>query len=45
MLEKNAAHPGENAQPRGGGSYEGRRGQITWRIEGRIQRGRRRKHI
>jgi len=34
MLGRNAAHPGGNAQPRGsfgGGSYEGRGGQITWR--------------
>ena len=32
MLERNAAHPGGNAQPRGGGSYRGRGGQITWRM-------------
>jgi len=34
MLGRNAAHPGENAQPRegfGGGSYKEREGQITWR--------------
>jgi len=33
MLGRNAAHPGGNAQPRGGlggGSYEGRGGQILW---------------
>jgi len=29
MLGRNAACPGENAQPRGG-SYGGRGGQITW---------------
>jgi len=34
MLGRNVVHPGENAQPRGGGSYGGRGGQITWRIEG-----------
>ena len=34
MLERNAAHPGGNAQPRGGGSYRGRGGQITWRMGG-----------
>jgi len=32
MLERNTAHPGGNAQPRGGGSYRGRRGQITWKM-------------
>jgi len=26
VLERNAAHPGGNAQPRGGGSYGGRGG-------------------
>jgi len=34
MLGGNTAHPGGNAQQRGGyrgGSYGGRRGQITWR--------------
>jgi len=30
MLGRNVAHPGGNAQPRGG-SYGGRGGQITWR--------------
>jgi len=33
MLGRNAAYPGENAQPRGsfrGGSYGGKGGQITW---------------
>ena len=34
MLERNAVHPGGNAQPRGGGSYGGRGGQITWRTGG-----------
>jgi len=29
MLGRNAAHPGGNAQPREGGSYRGRREQIT----------------
>ena len=27
-------HPEGNAQPRGGGSYGGKGGQITWRIGG-----------
>jgi len=34
MLGRNAAHPGGNAQPRGGfggGSYRGKGEQITWR--------------
>ena len=34
MLGRNAARLGGNAQPRGGGSYGGRGGQITWRTEG-----------
>jgi len=34
MLERNAVYPGGNAQPRGGGSYGGRGGQITWRTGG-----------
>jgi len=29
VLEKNSAHSGGNVQPRGGGSYGGRGGQIT----------------
>jgi len=33
MLGKNVACPGENAQPREGGSYGGRGEQITWRTE------------
>ena len=37
MLERNTACPGENVQPRGGGSYGGRGGQITWRMEGRYR--------
>jgi len=31
VLGRNAAHPGENAQPKGEGSYEGKGEQITWR--------------
>jgi len=35
LLGRNAAHPGGNTQPRGGGYegglYRGRGGQITWR--------------
>jgi len=31
--------PGENAQPRGGGSYGGRGGQITWRTGGGYRGG------
>jgi len=34
VLGKNAVHPGENMQLRGRGSYGGRGGQITWRMEG-----------
>jgi len=33
MLGRNTAHLGGNAQPRGGGSYGGRGGQIMWRTE------------
>jgi len=36
MLGRNVACPGGNVQPRGsfgGGSYGGKRGQITWRAE------------
>ena len=36
MLGRNMAHPGRNAQSRGGyggGLYGGREGQITWRME------------
>jgi len=33
VLEKSAVRPGGNVQPRGGGSYRGRGGQITWRTE------------
>jgi len=32
-LGRNAACPGRNTQPRGGGSYRGKGGQITWRME------------
>jgi len=38
-LGRNAVCPGGNAQPRGGGSYGGRGGQITWRT-GEGYRGR-----
>jgi len=34
MLGRNVACPGGNVQPKGGGSYGGRGGQITWRTEG-----------
>jgi len=34
VLERNTACPGGNAQPRGGGSYGGKGGQIMWRIGG-----------
>jgi len=34
MLGRNVACPGGNVQPKGGGSYRGRGGQITWRTEG-----------
>jgi len=33
-LGRNAVCPGGNAQPREGGSYRGRGGQITWRMGG-----------
>jgi len=39
VLGRNTARPGENAQPRGGGSYGGRGGQITWRTEGGYREG------
>jgi len=38
VLERNAACPGGNAQLRGGGSYGGKGGQITWRMEGEYRR-------
>jgi len=38
VLGRNAVCPGGNVQPRGGGSYGGRGGQITWRT-GRGYRG------
>ena len=38
-LGRNVACPGENAQPRGGGSYGGREGQIIWRMEGGYRGG------
>jgi len=34
ILERNAMHLERNVQPRGGGLYRGRGGQITWRTEG-----------
>ena len=34
MLGRNAVCPGGNVQPRGGGSYGRREGQITWRMKG-----------
>jgi len=34
MLERNAVCPGGNAQPRGGGLYGGRGGQIIWKMGG-----------
>jgi len=39
MLGRNAAYLGENVQPRGGGSYGGRGGQITWRTGGGYRGG------
>jgi len=39
ILGRNMARPGENMQPRGGGSYWEREGQITWRIEGEYREG------
>jgi len=39
MLGRNAVCPGRNAQPRGGGSYGGKGGQITWRMEGGYRGG------
>ena len=37
ILERNVVCPGGNVQPRGGGLYGGKGGQITWRIEGRYR--------
>jgi len=37
ILERNIVCPGGNVQPRGGGLYGGKGGQITWRIEGRYR--------
>jgi len=39
VLERNAAHPGGNVQPREGGSYRGRGGQIMWRTGGGYRGG------
>ena len=38
MLGRNVVHLGGNVQPRGGGSYGGREGQIMWRTEGGYRR-------
>ena len=39
VLGRNVARPGGNAQPRRGGSYGGRGGQITWRTGGGYRGG------
>jgi len=39
MLGRNVVCPGENVQPRGGGLYRGREGQIIWRMEGEYREG------
>ena len=39
VLGRNIVRSGENAQPREGGSYGGRGGQITWKIEGGYRGG------
>jgi len=39
VLGRNVAHPGGNAQPRIGGLYGGRGGQIMWRTEGGYRGG------
>ena len=39
ILGRNTVRPGGNAQPRGGGSYGGRGGQITWRTGGGYKGG------
>jgi len=39
MLRRNAVCPGGNMQSRGGGSYRGREGQITWRMGGGYRGG------
>jgi len=39
VLGRNAVRLGGNAQPRGGGSYRGRGGQITWRTGGGYRGG------
>jgi len=38
MLERNVVYPGRNVQPREGGLYRGRGGQIIWRMEGGYRR-------
>jgi len=39
VLGRNAVYPGGNIQPRGEGSYRGRRGQIMWRTGGGYRGG------
>jgi len=39
MLERNVACPEGNMQPKGGGLYGGRGGQITWRTGGGYREG------
>jgi len=39
VLGRNVARPGGNTQPKGGGSYGGRGGQITWRTGGGYRGG------
>jgi len=39
VLGRNMVRSGENTQPRGGESYGGRGGQITWKIEGGYRGG------
>ena len=38
-MGRNVACPGENVQPRGGGLYRGREGQIIWRTGGGYREG------
>jgi len=39
VLGRNAVRLGRNVQPRGGGLYRGRGGQITWRMGGGYRGG------
>jgi len=39
VLGRNAVRPGGNAQPRGGGSYRRKEGQIMWRTGGGYRGG------